>query len=204
MKRFLSKVDSKGFTLIELLVVIAIIGILAALLFPAIAGAIAKAKGTRLGSDGRQIATIIYGENLDREARNEGKIWPSDTNFSTATDYFKFWGSIGAIKAAPAFVSGPEMPACTSTNWSDLTKDQVAWKIIVDPMARDEYPFLVSRNVKDPTVNSWELDPLVKPFGDRFAVVVTHQGRFVVLPPDSKTGKVEVKYNLAGLTIKVD
>ena len=199
MSKLVRKV--KGFTLIELLVVIAIIGILASLLFPAIAGAIAKTKATRQGSDGRQLAIMLYGENLDREARSQNPIWPCSTNVgSTATAYFKFWGTIGALQTTPSMVSGPEMPVCQTTNWNDLATEQVAWKIVKDPMNRDEMPLLISRNVKDPTQTSWELDPLIKPFGTKFAVVVSHQGKVDVLVPDKQTGKIEgLKYTLTGL-----
>lgn len=200
MSKLFGKV--KGFTLIELLVVIAIIGILAGLLFPAISGAVLKAKATSAGSSGKQIATMIYAENLARSARYETSVWPSDTNAATATDYFKLWGAMGILNVTPAFVSGPEMPACTTTNWSDLTKDQVSWKIVVDPQSRDDMPFLISRNVKDPTQTTWELDPLIKPFGDRLALVITHQGRMTILEPDKATGKIIHKYLMTGLTIK--
>jgi len=57
-----------GFTLIELLVVIAIIGILAALLLPALSRSKAQAKSIACGSQMRQItmALIMYaGENAD-------------------------------------------------------------------------------------------------------------------------------------------
>jgi prepilin-type N-terminal cleavage/methylation domain-containing protein len=47
---------SKGFTLIELLIVIAIIGILMALLFPAVTGAINAAKKAQAQNDSAQLA----------------------------------------------------------------------------------------------------------------------------------------------------
>lgn len=50
---------SRGFTLIELLVVIAIIGILMALLFPAVSGALDAAKKAQAKNDVTQIATAV-------------------------------------------------------------------------------------------------------------------------------------------------
>ncbi|CAN5783240.1 hypothetical protein BH09VER1_BH09VER1_17990 [soil metagenome] len=51
--------SSRGFTLIELLIVIAIIGILMALLFPAVQGAIDSARRAQAKNDVTQIATAI-------------------------------------------------------------------------------------------------------------------------------------------------
>jgi type II secretion system protein G len=50
---------TRGFTLIELLVVIAIIGILMALLFPAVTGALNAAKKAQAKNDVTQIATAV-------------------------------------------------------------------------------------------------------------------------------------------------
>ena len=60
MGRFSSlRTNSRSFTLVELLVVIVIIGLLAGLSFPAISGAMAKAKSSECVNNLRQIGTAI-------------------------------------------------------------------------------------------------------------------------------------------------
>jgi len=63
---------SRGFTLIELLVVIAILGILMALLFPAVQGAIRAAKKATSQNDVVQIATAFTAY------QTEYGMWPSN------------------------------------------------------------------------------------------------------------------------------
>jgi prepilin-type N-terminal cleavage/methylation domain-containing protein len=55
----MARFSSRAFTLIELLIVIAIIGILMALLFPAVQGAIDAARKAQAQNDVTQIATAI-------------------------------------------------------------------------------------------------------------------------------------------------
>ena len=99
------KTLSAGFTLIELLVVIAIIGILAGIMFPTITEALENANSTKLTSAGGNIAKGIFQENTQREANNDGEIWPgaeydiydetgkkakevTSTTYTTSSDYF--------------------------------------------------------------------------------------------------------------------
>ena len=67
----------KGFTLIELLVVIGIIGILVALLMPALAAVRFKAKKTRAQSEARQLAVAWTAYVDDHGAASDGVMDPA-------------------------------------------------------------------------------------------------------------------------------
>lgn len=71
--------SSRAFTLIELLIVIAIIGLLAALLFPALNAAIDSARKAQAKNDVTQIATAVIAYETEY-----GRLPPTGTNVSGA------------------------------------------------------------------------------------------------------------------------
>jgi type IV pilus assembly protein PilA len=64
----------KGFTLIELIVVIAIIGVLAALLIPAMIGYIRRSKITSMNSSAKQLLTAAASACTDIDAEDRNNI----------------------------------------------------------------------------------------------------------------------------------
>lgn len=68
----------KGFTLIELIVVIAIIGVLAALLIPAMIGYIRRSKITSMNSSAKQIMTAASSAMTDIDAEDRPGITITD------------------------------------------------------------------------------------------------------------------------------
>ncbi len=78
-----SRREAPGFTLVELLVVVAILGLLAALMAPALARSLASSRGAACASNIRQMQ-VAYGMYLDdhegrffpwRETRPDGILW---------------------------------------------------------------------------------------------------------------------------------
>ena len=175
----------KGFTLIELLVVIAIIGILAALLFPAVQSAMTRAKGVKVGSDGRQVWQGLYTENTHRAEVGAADVWP-DTTVAKSTDYFQTCIKSNILENFSVRSFGaPGLALPTGTNATDLTVDNNAWCITLgcgEGTAQDT-PFMFTRNFTGGSTldGITGLDDAAKPFGGKIGVVVTFGGSMKVL-----------------------
>ena len=117
------KTTRKGFTLIELIVVIAIIGVLAAILVPAMLGWVKKSKIQAANADAKTIMTNINAgiEELDEEGYDPVKDEWHDLNKITAEDGKKV-ASADLIQKYAAFYGD----TLNSTKCSFLTKDGVA------------------------------------------------------------------------------
>ena len=186
-KRGIQK-KSKGFTLIELLVVIAIIGILAALLFPAISGALLKAKGMKIGSNGRQIHLGIFDENLSRDVIDLPDIWPrTGGDFSSSTEFLKWVMDEEIVMGiGPSFFGAPGLVSGEVSGTNILFKaENNAWCVTLDLVEGSpaSTPFLFTKNFNvGATLDT--LDTTVPLVGDVFdakqGVVITKGGRVQV------------------------
>jgi len=196
--------ESKGFTLIELLVVIAIIGILAALLFPAINGALLKAKGMKTGSNGRQVHLAVFSENTSRAVINRPEIWPiSNPNpalypadfvaaCANSTEYFKWLIAKKILTNVDfEFLAAQGVPApLDPTDPAMFTAANNAWCITLglSDESDDNVPFMFTKNFKftGSTIDTMdESNPLDDsenmPFGKEQGVIITKGGSTKVL-----------------------
>jgi type II secretory pathway pseudopilin PulG len=174
--------------LIELLVVVAIIGILAAMLFPALQGALTKAKATQVSNNGRQIYTLVSKESLDREALGRGAVWPTQDQYQTSTEFFKEAVSNWMKGVDFAFFGGAGLPEPDDpTKPSSFEAKHNAWCMTEDlsESSFSSTPFMFTRNfnlAKDSTLSTVSgLNRGTKPFGDKLGVVVTFGGSARIL-----------------------
>ena len=195
------KQKSEGFTLIELLVVIAIIGILAALLFPAIQGALTKAKALKTGNNGKSIYLAVFDESTTREALNLPVIWPVsdpqtpdyEEEFVTAcensTEYFKWLITADVISGIDtAFFAAPGMVAQSLT--IDFKEGNNAWCVVTDLTEKmgGNTPFLFTKNFNlagshlgSLSETAPLLDAKGMPFGGKLGIVITKGGAVKIL-----------------------
>ncbi len=178
-----------GFTLIELLVVIAIIGILAALLFPAIQGALTRARAIRVGSNGRQIHLAVFESSTERHSEEIGGGWPvSDSdNYNNSTQWFIYAVSNNIISGVDfTFFSAPGTRV--RANAEDFDDQANAWSVAVNLSEGTpaSVPFLFTKNIQPgsdlSTLQTPALDPEGVPFNDTLGIVVTKGGSVANLP----------------------
>ncbi|MFO1492007.1 MAG: type II secretion system protein [Kiritimatiellia bacterium] len=153
MKTMKNKVRS-AFTLIELLVVIVIIGILLAVLFPAISKALNDAKANSLLQQGSQFAKSILATEI--QGTYDGDVFPRSTasgatnTFATSTDYFEYVIEKEVITGQDfSLFGGGGAPQLKTVDKLKFKSKNNAWNVVLDvrTATNDTTPFLFSRNL---------------------------------------------------------
>jgi prepilin-type N-terminal cleavage/methylation domain-containing protein len=140
-----------GFTLIELLVVIAIIAVLAAMLVPAVNGALKSSKVTGVINNGRQIFLAGFSKTMDGVVvQDPNGQWPASAMYPTSTAYFTNLVVGGALPVNYSFFSAPNVTPYNGTNSAVFLGKNNAWYITADLSAdagSDNTPLLFTKNL---------------------------------------------------------
>ncbi|MFO7642490.1 MAG: type II secretion system protein [Candidatus Competibacteraceae bacterium] len=148
MSMWWRQLRKRGFTLVELLVVIAIIGILVALVLPAIGSALFKGKLTAAASNARQIHQTIIGQQTDEIYTTQGSAFPSVTT-QTSTAFFTALITNRIMNVSYSFFSLPGIePARSQIEFTSDVGRRNAWCIVSDAEYLVETcPFIFTRNM---------------------------------------------------------
>ena len=191
-----------GFTLVELLVVIAIIGVLAALLFPAVKAALTKGQSIAVGNDGRQIWMALYAENMEREASGGLTVWPKAEDYATSSEFFKTCMEKGWLgdKFTFAYMGAPGVPKAFTLDSAEFAADNNAWCVVLDcgPGTKEETPFMFTRNLVGAGDTLADIDGFDRdavPFGKNLGVVITFGGAVKLVGDKESAEEFQAVFN---------
>ena len=192
-----SNTTKSGFTLTELLVVIAIIGILAAMLFPALQGALLSAKASKAGNAVKGFQNLVFSESLDADAMGYEQLYaPAEDDedapeFATAEEYIVYavTNGITAIDfttfSLPGAFAKPLAGVATNetTQTTFLDGGKCGWCVVqgLSTESNPNVPFMFTANIKvndDDGLLENEDDPLNDEdiLNEKMAIVVYAQG----------------------------